>query len=248
VAHRKSPEPDKPVLAPMWIVTFGDLISLLVTFFVLIYTFSALDQDRFRRVTGKLTGGLGVMTPQHMKSKEAFVPPRVPPDVKTDLKGAANHPKRRELEERMSELMQDPSVFNRKVDFTELPDGYRIRLDGQNMFLPGDVRLKPVGRDVLIEIARFFRQEPVRLVVEAHTDPVTSSVVPGQDPHSLTRQIAFETAKLLSVETEWKAWRIGAAGMGAGHPIADNTTEIGRRRNRRIEIQVIWDPEGRGRT
>ena len=230
----------------MWVVTFGDLISLLVTFFILLFAFSAVDVDKLRRVTGALTGSLGVMTPKQKKSKQSPFKLNVPSNVKTDLKGAESHPKRQELEERMSTAIQDPSVFDRKVDFSKMPDGYRIRMDGRHFFLPGGTRLKSTGRDVLLEVARFFKDEPVRIVIEAHTDSKTSDLVPGQDALTLTRKSAFEMAKFLGRETAWEPWRIGAAGLGAAVPIADNETEIGRRKNRRIEIQVIWDPDGKG--
>lgn len=247
MANRKGPEPNKPLLAPLWIVTFGDLISLLVTFFILLYTFSAVDQDKFRRVAGTLTGSLGVMTDPMQKSKRNLLITTVPPTVRTDLRGSDHLPNRKEIEDAVNDKIQDPSVFDQKVDMEGLSDGMRIRLDGDHFFAPGRTKLDANGREVLIEIARFFKKEPVRLVIEAHTDTVTPTVGGGDGAMELTRRAAREMARTIVLEGGWDASRVGACAMGSSRPIAKNDTSTGRRKNRRIEIQVIFDLRGRGR-
>lgn len=246
MANRKGPEPEKEMLAPLWVVTFGDLISLLVTFFILLYTFSAVDQDKFRRVAGTLSGSLGVMTDTLEKSRQNLLTTKVPSMAKTDLRGSQDLPNRREIEDAVNDKIQDPSVFDQKVDMKGLSDGMNIRLDGDHFFAPGRTTLDPAGREVLLEIARFFKKEPVRLVVEAHTDPVTPTVG-SNDAAGLTRHIAREIARTIVLEGGWASSRVGAAAMGSSDPIANNDTAAGRRKNRRIEIQVIFDPSGRGR-
>ncbi|NRA97743.1 MAG: OmpA family protein [Planctomycetes bacterium] len=247
MANRKGPEPNKPLLAPLWIVTFGDLISLLVTFFILLYTFSAVDQDKFRRVAGTLTGSLGVMTDPMQKSKRNLLITTVPPTVRTDLRGSDHLPNRKEIEDAVNDKIQDPSVFDQKVDMEGLSDGMRIRLDGDHFFAPGRTTLDPNGREVLLEIARFFEKEPVRLVIESHTDTLTPTVGGGDGAMALTRRTAREMARTIVLEGGWDASRVGACAMGSSASIAENDTATGRRRNRRIEIRVIFDPQGRGR-
>jgi chemotaxis protein MotB len=247
MANRKAPPVDKEMMAPLWVVTYSDLISLLVTFFVLLFTFSSMDQDNFRRVSGSLSGGLGVMTEASRKSKEAIVPPSVPTEAKTDVVGNSEPPKRSQLEDLMNNRIQDPTLFDKQIDFSSMPDGYRVRLDGDFFLGPGSTRLTQRGRAVLQEVARMFQGEAVRLIVEAHTDPMTSAAMPGTDAMQLTRTVARDLARFLVEETGWEANRVGASGRGATVPIADNGSGAGRRKNRRIEIQVIWDPEQRGR-
>ena len=46
--------------APMWVVTFGDLMSLLLTFFVLILSFSTMDPVKFKIIRGSLDTALGI--------------------------------------------------------------------------------------------------------------------------------------------------------------------------------------------
>lgn len=246
MANRKGPEPDKEMKAPMWVVTFGDLISLLVTFFVLIFTFSAMDQDKYRRVSGSLSGALGAMTPDQKKSKENIVKPEVPETAETALKGSQNIPRRHELESTLDDRIQDPNVFDKKVDLDRIPDGIRIRLDSDYFFEPGRTTISAKSKDVLVEIARFFRAEPVRIVVEAHTDPVTAQVGSG-DPVEQTRLVAREMARVFVEDGGWEARRIGASGRGAAVPLNDNRTATDRQRNRRVEVLVIWDPTLRGR-
>ncbi len=234
------------MLAPLWVVTFGDLISLLVTFFILLYTFSAVDQDDMRRVQGSLTGALGVVTDPGKKSKANLEKTHVPLTVRTDLRGSETLPKRSEIEELINDKIQDPSVFDQKVDMEGLKDGLRIRLDGNHFFKPGRTTLDPVGKEVLLEIGRMFKEEPVRLVVEAHTDPMTSTVG-DTDPRTHTQIIARVMAQALVRDGDWDPSRVGASAKGASVPVAGNDTEIGRRKNRRIEIQVIYGLRGKGR-
>jgi len=232
--------------APTWVVTYGDLISLLVTFFVLLYTFSAMDQDKYRRVSGALSGALGAMTPPHKKSKENFIKTRVPKSADTELRGSQNLPMRNALQSTLDDRIQDPTIFDSKVDMKQLPDGLRIRLDGDYFFGPGRTKLSPKGREVLIEVARFFEAEPVRVVIEAHTDPVTSGAGAG-DPIAQTRLIAREMGRMFVLEGGWEARRVGASGRGSSVPLGGNDTATGRRENRRVEVLVIWDPALRGR-
>lgn len=245
MSDRPEPPEEEEMLAPLWVVTYGDLISLLVTFFVLIFTFSAMDVDNFRRVQGALTGGVGVMT-DGAKSKAASRQPIVPATAQTDLRGVEELPERSELaplNEAMSRLVQDDR-FDTAVSLRENPDGLSISMPSDALFDLGTTRLTGKGVQLIKEVARFFREESVRMVIEAHTDDRTPSWMPGETAESLTVQWARAAATVMVAETRWSPARVGVSPQGALRPVASNASVDGRRTNRRLEIRVM--PNGVG--
>ena len=83
MANKRKAAKDKELLAPMWVTTYSDLISLLVTFFVLLFTFSTMEEDKFRRVKGTLGGGMGAMTPDKTQSRPNVRSVKVPANATT---------------------------------------------------------------------------------------------------------------------------------------------------------------------
>ena len=64
--------------APAWMVTYGDLMSLLLTFFVLLLSFSTVHEDEFRKAMASLQGALGVMPLERTVIQLPKATPEVP--------------------------------------------------------------------------------------------------------------------------------------------------------------------------
>lgn len=245
---RSAPKEDPEAKAPMWVVTYGDLVSLLVTFFVLIFTFSSMDPDKSRRVRGALIGGFGVMTDDKEKSRTSDVQRNVPMNHETHPEGQKDFSARQTYEELKGDLdtrIQDPNVFNQVVRLAEYPDGVRISIQADRLFTVGGWNVTGTAEEVLREVGRFFAGERVDLVIEAHTDNEMHEWVPDLDAIGLTRRWALGAASVLIQETGWQPARIGVAPMGDMRPLNANATPLERQTNRRIDILVL--PHNRGK-
>lgn len=236
MANRKSVEPEQPPTAPLWVVTYSDLISLLVTFFVMLYTFSSMEDQPLRRVRGSLRGAFGAIAEPGEEARSNIEPTRVPPDAETDLRGVRKPPKRKELE--LDEYLR---MFQSGVDVpVEVSGGgIRIRFAADDLYAPASTVVKPEGRRIASEMGEFLRSLPVRLVVEAHTDPVFHRMTRHEDATAMTWEMALNMSRLLVEETGWNPPRITIAAFGTDRPVADNGTPEGRERNRRVEFLVL---------
>lgn len=116
-----------------------------------------------------------------------------------------------------------------------------IALDERILFPPGASELNERGLEVLARVAQSLASLPDRVVrIEGHTD---STPLTGANAERFPTNWELSTARATSVvrflEQQGIAGeRLAAVGYGAHHPVADNRTAIGRRRNRRIEIVV----------
>ena len=244
MADRKAPE-EKEAQAPLWVVTYGDLVSLLVTFFVLLYTFSSLDTERFRRVQGSLSGAFGLMTEN--QSRPDLVKKKVSENDPVSINGVDERPTRPDYEDD-NELMRkvQSSQFDVSIDLQRMGDGVRILLKGNDLFRIGSEEISRSGVQTLAEIGRLFRSLPVRLVAEAHTDDRTYKIAGYENPRDLTRKMAFSVSQQLAELGAIAPPRVGMASMGDGRPRESNQTAVGRQRNRRVEILVIPTEEKKG--
>jgi chemotaxis protein MotB len=113
------------------------------------------------------------------------------------------------------------------------------------MFESGEAVLKPDGEAVLLKVAGVLKQHPTLMVhVVGHTDnvPIRASARSRFASNwELSTARALAAVRFLSESGGVDPRRLGAVGYGEYHPIADNTTEKGRAKNRRIAITVVSD-------
>jgi len=166
---RKSEEKEG---APEWMMTFGDLMSQLLTFFILLISFSMFDEVKYNRVKGALEYSFGVLPGWE---SPIVSPERVLPQRK----------KYNNEEERMRgigyklkiALAQQGKGENLKVNMTK--EGLRLTLqeiEGRATFESGAAKLTPESGQVLDRIVEQIKKEfPSHGIrVEGHTDSLPS--------------------------------------------------------------------------
>ena len=146
--------------APMWVVTFGDLMSLLLTFFVLILSFSSMDPLRFKIVRGSLDKALGI---------QKKVPAKSMPQAQNVM---ATEFSRRDFNKQIENILrialrdtfppgQEPGRVEKVVDIR----GEVVRFIAYDIFLPGSERSAPKAKMVYQAMADTMVQMDVRLEV-----------------------------------------------------------------------------------
>ena len=239
MANKRKPPKEEVLMGPLWVTTYSDLVSLLVTFFVMLYTFSTMEEDKFSRVRGSLGGGRGAMTADNKQSHPNVKSVKVPPNATTDPEGIWTPARRAELEVRddLMRKVQDEQ-FNVPIESNALGDGIRISLEGDRIFLAGETDLLPEADQTLKEMARLVRSLPVSITVEAHVDSYFSKLSRYRDAQYMTREMALNVAEMLVKETGWPPPRVSISPMGDSRPRTSNDTPTGRQRNRRVEILI----------
>lgn len=234
-------EEDCPEGLPGWLATFGDLMSLLLTFFVLLLSFSTMEEIRFRYAMGSLRGALGIFE----SKPEMTQPIRITlPLVRGSIRQSQNIRKSaQELEKTLSD-----EGLEGDVTLTGTSSGLVIRIQAPVLYDLGNAELKPEIRGVLEKMGELLRQLPNQVVVQGHTDnvPIANPRAKFASNWELSYQRAVNVVRFLITETIVMPTRFAAEGYGEYRPIAPNDTPEGRAKNRRVEIHILYAGEEDG--
>ncbi len=234
--------------APGWVATFVDMISLLVTFFILLFTFASMqDYDSFS-YPKNILGTKGVLEKKGGQYIEA-------PDndimSATDMLRGADSPHTRpsdKLPESMEEMGQKLTDEHIEFNARNVQDGMRMRFDPRAGFAPGSDRINPVLRKALVEFGDTLQNYPHMIVIEGYTDDqfVPTSANPTAGSMALAR--AHAAAKVLLQTSSISPKAIQLAGMG-NVPLDDHEgkSALDRAANRRIEIRILSMSEQRAK-
>jgi chemotaxis protein MotB len=228
-----------PPGAPEWVVTFTDMISLLVTFFVLLMTFSSLSEYDLLRVSAFLSGTRGILE----SSGHTLI--KNPQDdylAAIDIERGALKPHSRpaeELPENLAEMGQRLTEDRLEVRLEDVADGLVIEFGARASFSPGSAQVTPDLEQSLVELGDVLGVYPHMVVVEGFTDTAFKPTAAYPTADALAFARASNAARVLVASTGLDANQVQVAGLGQDHPRADESTAEGRQRNRRVEVRVI---------
>jgi len=228
---------DCPKCMPGWLATFGDLMSLLLCFFVLLLSMSTMDAKKVQEAIGSLAGALSVL--------EGGTQTEV---SRNRIQKATPIEERDETTQTINKLSQAVTEFK---EFTQSAKGPSITLEeGEEGFfirLPADITFKSGSAEIYNEDAILFLKrialiikeylpKNVEIQVKGFTDnlppPPTS---PYEDNWELAAARAINVVRIL-IKNGVSPKQLSAASYGEYHPIASNATKEGRAKNRRVEI------------
>ncbi|MFN2371828.1 MAG: flagellar motor protein MotB [Candidatus Krumholzibacteriia bacterium] len=215
-----------------WVMTYGDMMSLLLTFFVLIVSFSSMQEVKFEQAAKSLKDAFGVMA-----KPEAVIELNVPL-VPTDTFRESDLEFLYEIRSVEKEVLDREVQDDVQVEIRD--DGVLFRMNAPFLFDSGRAELRPEAAPVLDRLGRMFRKFPAEVRVEGHTDdvPIASGRFPSNWELSAARAVSvaryFQAAGL-------PAGRLAATGYGEHRPVAGNDSPQGRTANRRGEILLKWN-------
>lgn len=234
-------EDECPEGLPGWLATFGDLMSLLLTFFVLLLSFSTMEEIKFKNAMGSLKASLGVFD----SKPEMTQPIRVTlPLVRGSIRQSQNI---RKSAENLEKTLSDEGLEG-DVSLTGTSTGLVIRIQAPVLYDVGGAELKGEIRNVLNALGDVLRDLPNQVVVQGHTDNVPIANPRSEFPSNweLSYQRAVNVVRYLITETLVMPTRMAAEGYGEYRPIATNATPEGRAKNRRVEIHILYAGEEDG--
>ncbi len=233
--------PDCPKCMPGWLAAFGDLMSLLLCFFVLLLSMSTMDAKKIQEAIGSLAGALSVLeggtkTEISRERQQQATPIETSEEtsnrvVTTQLKKAITE---------INEMLKTSG--GPEIQLEEAEDGFIIRLPDGLLFKPGSAVIQ--NEDALLflkRIALIVKKLPEKLHVRArgHTDiNPPDSTSPYKDNWELSTARAVSVVKEL-IKNSVDPKKISAAGKAEFDPIASNATEEGRAKNRRVDLQFF---------
>jgi len=219
--------------APLWIISFADMISNLVIFFIVVATFATKTTESNKVPKKVLDGDIGIYGSSRERPNPAVI---ARPGSKSWNATAPETPSRRKGTD--ADALQSKvqsKDYNIKPNIAKLKDGLRVTLE-ESAFAAGSDELSADGREVIAEVGRFFRDEAVDLVVETHTDDRTFRFSRHASDFDLTRAMAVAVAQVLVAESGIEPPRVGISPFGSERPLEPNVSAAARARNRRVEI------------
>ncbi|WP_431086486.1 flagellar motor protein MotB [Paenibacillus sp. 8b26] len=246
-----------------WMITYADLITLLLIFFVVMYAMSSLDakkyevvvqslQDTFHKGDSILEQGSGITgTADRYTSKN-------PPTTKqpsSDNKAAgptkltereqAFRKQEKELQNLMGVIEQyiADNKLQDQIFVSDQPRGIVITLNDRFLFDQGRAALKQGSANTLSKLASLFRDLKTPISIEGHTDniPFTRALNAStyKDNWELSGARALSVLRFFLDREGLSPTEFQYAGYADTRPVGDNTTEAGRQKNRRVEITVL---------
>jgi chemotaxis protein MotB len=236
--RRQPAEEEEPAGAPEWVVTFTDMISLLVTFFVLLMTFSSMEEFELLQIQGVLPGSKG----EHDLLATHRVLEAPPYDhltnVDVDQTHSAPHSRPDEQVERAQRPGERLDSDELLVDLTSVGDGIVISWGSRYSFAPGSADLVPDLARALDRLALILSHYPHQVVVEGHADADHPATPEFPDTLSISVARALAGAERLTAGGV-ESTRVQVTGHAAERPRTVGATAAERRSNRRIELRLL---------
>ncbi len=240
MARRRSSQEEPKAGAPEWMTTYGDMVTLLLCFFVLLFSFSTVDAQKFQAIMQSFQGSLGILDSGTAIETDQFITEAMKEDLTTN--------QRQELEDfrKLQEVLEEYlESYNLESDVLVSQEnaGLVLRFQDNVLFDPGKAELKPRSKEILKDISAFlqtpeFLEKSIR--IEGHTDTVKvnpSSLYPTNWELSAGR--ASNVVRYLIEDLSLAPERFSISGYGEYHPIAPNDTAENKSKNRRVDIVIL---------
>ncbi len=228
--RRRNSDNQRPS-APLWMVTYGDIVTLLLTFFVLLLSFASLDEVKFEEAASSLKGALGILERYQsiLKNKSISV-------TEEDLL------RRLDIYESVNELKKvtEEMGYKEAVSIKVTESGMLIQLGDKILFDLGKAVLRPEALPILDIVGKTIRDQAGEVLVGGHTDniPINSPDFPSNWELSTAR--AVNVVKYLIDKAGVPPEILGATGYSEFKPLVPNDSPENRRKNRRVEFLVTW--------
>ncbi len=220
--------------APKWLVTYSDMVTLLLCFFVLLLSFANTDAIKFKEVLGSMKDAFGVQREVIEMGKQG--------GLELPIKLESSPSKEEVQKDRLVNLLET-AVKEEGIDKNVLISlsqrGVKMEImeqAGNAMFKPGGTDIMPQSKRLLRKMLPIIQETVYRITVEGHTDnvPVRSTLFPSNWELSSAR--AGAVVRFLIQEGKLDARRFTSVGRASTRPLVDNDTEEHRSRNRRVSI------------
>jgi chemotaxis protein MotB len=213
-----------------YLITYADLITLLLVFFIVMFSISNADKQKFLRVSTSL--------------REAFhVDVLAKPDQSLGGPSSLENDPRfmtyLSIRGQVAALVSRMALSPDNVDVEMNSEGIVIHLNEAILFPPGEAQLRPDALAVLDSVAQILQEVPNQIRVEGHTDNVAPANTSIQDNWELSTMRAVTTVRYLTDVQQITPERLAAVGFGEFRPRAENDTLEGRRKNRRVDIVIV---------
>ena len=244
---KKAPEEEEdeedhecPEGSPAWVMTFADLVTLLMVFFILLFAMGSIEEEKWKQIKSSMRDALGQEKIPEAGIREGLdvIKEKVLDETTVHAVDEVGAMVAKEVEEIASEV--EEFVFKNKlagkVEVSSDERGAIITLSDTVMFPPGKSRMTYTGDEIIKQVFEILQQFSYQVKIEGHTDnaPIRTERFPSNWELSSAR--AISVVQFL-INQGLAPNRLAATGFGEYQPLENRDDEIAKRRNRRIELK-----------
>lgn len=218
-----------------WLLTYADLITLLMIFFILLYAMSTTNTRKFQDLTGALRQAFNNGQYEDITLGGS---PGNPHTLSGTIKGkpAIKTPKK---DPELAKLVRMIGLPTSVVTVSRSREGIVLSLAGNFLFYPGDTHLKPESHTLLTRVSAVLGHMPNTIRIEGNTD-AQGGTTSYSSSWALSAMRAVSIVQYLSTTGGINPHRLQAEGLGEFNPVATNATAQGRAKNRRADIVILY--------
>ncbi|MEA3286004.1 MAG: OmpA family protein [Candidatus Marinimicrobia bacterium] len=229
---KKVEKPEDVPTSPFWMATYGDMVTLLLCFFILMISYANMDERKWAMASKSLQGALGVLEEYKVEMQMMQESPGGEDDMLI----------RSEIYENIAEFEKQIVAEINSGDITveSIKNGLLIRMGSKLLFNSAEAKLKPEALPILKLIAKTTKDHATEILVAGHTDniPINSQQYPSNWELSGSR--AMSVVNYLIAEAGISPEILAATAYGEYRPLVPNETAEQRKTNRRVEFAVTW--------
>lgn len=232
--------------APPWMTTYSDLMSLLLTFFILLYSMSTIDAQKFRNITYSLQealSGLGGQSILEGEVSNELLPIEETTSISENTIGELIPKEILDMYEKVSDYLAE-NKLDANVTVRMNTQGVFVNIKEAILFGSGSAELKESGLELLMQLEGLINDFDNDIVIEGHTDNIVSKTILYPSNWELSTARAVSVVRYLSEVEMINPSRLSARGYGEYSPIASNDTAQNRAINRRVNMFIVFDKEG----
>lgn len=236
-----------------WLVSYADFITLLFAFFVVMYAISSVNQGKYNQLTSSIGiafTGSNISNRPHINinngtdasgkiigSQKSLIKP-------LPLTNLYNEKLRRERESmtnmgiNLSQALS-PLINEGRVRVVQNNRGIRIDINDNLLFSPGSAELATAASGIMNDISTVLKTNQRMIQVEGHTDNIPIHNAAFFSNWELSAVRASSVVRMLS-NLGIADNRLSALGFGSAQPSNENDTPLGRARNRRVSIMILY--------
>lgn len=223
--------------ANRYLITYADLVTLLLGLFVIMYTSSQVDSEKFKEVTQALEKVFSSDEARSiLESGDGILDGSksiLDDGGKISLKSGDLELIESQVQKKFEGMLEDD-----KLKIYKEGDALKIEMPEELLFASGKAKIQEDGILFLDSLANLLLEVPNKITIDGHTDnvPIKTFIYESNWHLSVARALnaGYSLIKFGLPESN-----LSIRGFGSQRPIEPNTTEEGKRRNRRIELAIL---------
>ena len=259
---RKKPAPPEEEGAPAWMNTYGDMVTLLLTFFVLLFSFSTINAQKWEEIVYSMSGApyvaVQALDPDEIIAEAmdgdtwdptTEMPPQssVTPGAEQDTGLTGNRKRFVQLYEKIQEHIRVNQLQSVLKAQKEEDESILIRMTDSALFESARVEIRPDAQVILQDICGIideYNDMIDTIWIEGHTDSVPISSDKYKDNTDLSAMRATNVRRFVLNIMAIDPSKVVPIGYGEYRPVDTNDTEQGKSNNRRVDFVIQAKVEG----